>query len=74
MRTNFNSPYMYVYFEKKQFKTLVALSPIFVAETKIIFGYNFVPLKSLGLNMIPPVVFPKCNFKKENETLLFCDF
>ena len=32
----------YICLEKQQFKTLVASSPIFVADTKIIFGYNFV--------------------------------
>ena len=31
-----------IYREKHQFKMLVVLSPIFVADTKIIFGYNFV--------------------------------
>ena len=38
----------YICLEKQQFKTLVASSPIFVADTKIIFGYNFVapPLKN----------------------------
>ena len=32
---------MYIYFEKEQFKILVAFLVIFVADTKIIFGYNF---------------------------------
>ena len=31
-----------MYHEKQQFKMLVVLSPIFVADTKMIFGYNFV--------------------------------
>ena len=33
---------MYIYHEKWQFKRLVVFSFIFVADTKIIFGYNFV--------------------------------
>ena len=31
-----------IYREKQRFKMLVVLSPIFVADTKIIFGYDFV--------------------------------
>ena len=36
-----------IYYEIRQFKMLLAFSPIFVANTKMIFGYNFVaPLKA----------------------------
>ena len=36
-----------MYREKQQFKVFVVFSPIFVADTKIIFGYNLVaPLKT----------------------------
>ena len=38
-----------IYYEIRQFKMLLALSPTFVADTKMIFGYNFVaPLKAFG--------------------------
>ena len=30
------------YIVKEQFKLLITFSPIFVEDTKIIFGYNFV--------------------------------
>ena len=38
-----------IYHEIRQFKMVLAFSPTFVADTKIIFGYNFVaPLKAFG--------------------------
>ena len=33
---------MEIYHKEQQFKMLVLLSPIFVADTKTIFGYDFV--------------------------------
>ena len=58
MRDKFSFVYVDIWFhvkvyincEKQQYKMLVALSPIFVADTKIIFLYNIVdPLRfSLG--------------------------
>ena len=39
--------------EKKNIKMLVVLSPIFVADTKIMFGCNFVaPLRNLSLGQL----------------------
>ena len=40
---------MWISLEKKQFKMLVVLSPIFVEDTKIIFRYHF----AAPLNVYP---------------------
>ena len=35
---------VYIYFKKEQFKMLITFFPFFLADTKIIFCYNFVAL------------------------------
>ena len=47
------------YFVKEQFRLLVMFSPIFVADTKIIFGYNFVAHLTLlpFLNVFESAIF-----------------
>lgn len=42
MDIQFDVPKCKLYFEKKQFKTLVVLSHVFVTNTKVTFGCNFV--------------------------------
>ena len=55
-----------VFFEKYQFKMLVVLLPISVADTKIMYGYNFVaPLNSAS--EITNIWIASIAFK------LFCD-
>ena len=57
MRSKFrylvSCPQVCIYFEKYQFEMLVVFSPIFVANTEIIVGYNFracLKLKLVYLN------------------------
>ena len=39
--------YTEIHFEKEQFENLVVFLPIFVADTKVIYGYDFVaPLRT----------------------------
>ena len=66
---------MYTYFEKEQFKILVVFQPIFVGNTQIIYGYNFVaPLNNLLIFNLFGVKFlfsKYCIFRKQNRTAVY---
>ena len=64
---------MYICLEKQQFRLLVRFSLIFAADTKIMFGYNFVaPLKvnHIGKLINPYLFYQQKAIVKCNNTLI----
>ena len=61
-----------IYFEKKQCRMLVVFPPIFVAATKLIYGYNFVdPVMVILVNFIRS--FPLINNLLINAEVVLAD-